>query len=128
MPIKMIASIAVGGAAGAVARYAVMGIVGKWLGTGFPYATLAVNVAGCFVMGALVEIFALVWSANPEIRALLTVGFLGGFTTFSAFALDVYVLLEHGRPGFAALYIAASVFLSVFAFFGGLYLFRHILP
>ena len=128
MPMKMIASIAVGGAAVAVARYAVMGVVGKWLGTGFPYATLAVNVAGCFVMGALVEIFALVWSASPEIRALLTVGFLGGFTTFSAFSLDIYLLFEHGRPGVAALYVAASVLLSVFAFFGGLYLFRHILP
>ena len=128
MPMKMIASIAVGCAAGAVARYAVMGVVGKWLGTGFPYATLAVNVAGCFVMGALVEIFALVLSASPEIRALLTVGFLGGFTTFSAFSLDIYLLFEHGRPGVAALYVAASVLLSVFAFFGGLYLFRHILP
>jgi fluoride exporter len=128
MTLNMIASIAAGGAAGALARYALMGAVGHWLGTGFPYATLAVNVLGCFVMGALVEIFALAWSASPETQAFLTVGFLGAFTTFSAFTLDVHLLTTQGRLGFAALYVAASVLLSVFAFFAGLYLFRQVLP
>ncbi|MCC7016329.1 MAG: fluoride efflux transporter CrcB [Rhodospirillales bacterium] len=128
MSIKIIASIAIGGAAGAVARYAVMGAVGHWLGTGFPYATLAVNVLGCFAMGALVETFALVWSANPETQAFLTVGFLGAFTTFSAFTLDVNLLMAQDRFGIAALYVAASVLLSVLAFFAGMYLFRHVLP
>ena len=128
MAIKIIASIAAGGAAGALARYALMGAVGHWLGTGFPYATLAVNVLGCFAMGALVEIFALAWSASPEMQAFLTVGFLGAFTTFSAFTLDVNLLMVQGRLGFAALYVAASVLLSVSAFFAGMYLFRHVLP
>ena len=128
MTINMIASIAAGGAAGALARYAVMGAVGHWLGAGFPYATLAVNVLGCFVMGALVEVFALAWSASPEMRSFLTVGFLGAFTTFSAFSLDVNLLTTQGRLGLAALYVAASVLLSLFAFFAGMYLFRHVLP
>ncbi|MBM3564882.1 MAG: fluoride efflux transporter CrcB [Alphaproteobacteria bacterium] len=125
---QMIVSIAVGGAVGALARYAMMGAVGKWLGTGFPYATITVNVLGCFAMGALIEVFALEGSLGPEIKALLTVGFLGAFTTFSAFSLDLYVLIEHDRLAAAALYAVLSVLLSVLAFFGGLYLFRHILP
>ena len=127
MTINLIASIAAGGAAGALARFALMSAVGHWLGTGFPFATLAVNVLGCFAMGALVEIFALAWSASQETQAMLTVGFLGAFTTFSAFTLDVNMLMVHGRLGLAAFYVAASVLLSIFAFFAGLYLFRQVL-
>jgi CrcB protein len=128
MTIKMIASIAAGGAAGALARYALMGAVGHWLGAGFPHATLAVNVLGCFAMGALVEAFALAWSPGPEVQALLTVGFLGAFTTFSAFTLDVNLLAAQGRLAAAALYVAASVILSIAAFYGGMALLRHSLP
>ncbi len=128
MSINLIASIAAGGAAGALARYALMGAVGHWLGTGFPYATLAVNVLGCFAMGALVEAFALAWSASPETQAFLTVGFLGAFTTFSAFTLDVNLLMAQGRLAPAALYVAASVLLTIAAFFAGMALLRHVLP
>jgi CrcB protein len=128
MSIKLIASIAVGGAAGAIARYAMMSAVGHWLGTGFPYATLAVNVLGCFAMGALVEAFALAWSANPETQAFLTVGFLGAFTTFSAFTLDVNLLMAQGRMAPAALYVAASVLLTVAAFYAGMATLRQLLP
>jgi CrcB protein len=128
MSIQMIASIAVGGAAGAVARHALMGAVGRWLGTGFPRATLAVNTIGCFVMGALTEAFALAWSASLEMRAFLTVGFLGAFTTFSAFTLDVNLLTVQGRLMPAALYVAASVLLTILAFFAGMALLRQLLP
>ncbi len=124
----MIGFIAAGGAAGAVARYAMMSAVGHWVGTGFPWATLSVNVIGCFVMGALAEAFALAWSANPEIRAFLTVGFLGAFTTFSAFTLDVNLLMAQGRLMPAALYVAASVLLTILAFFLGMAVLRQILP
>lgn len=124
----MIGFIAAGGAAGAVARYAMMSAVGHWIGTGFPWATLSVNVVGCFVMGALAEAFALAWSASPEIRAFLTVGFLGAFTTFSAFTLDVNLLMAQGRLMPAALYVAASVLLTILAFFAGMAVLRQILP
>jgi CrcB protein len=124
----MIGFIAAGGAAGAVARYAMMSAVGHWIGTGFPWATLSVNVVGCFVMGALTEAFALAWSASPETRAFLTVGFLGAFTTFSAFTLDVNLLMAQGRLMSTALYVAASVLLTVFAFFAGMAILRQILP
>ncbi|MGQ0677525.1 MAG: fluoride efflux transporter CrcB [Rhodospirillales bacterium] len=122
-----ILAVAVGGAAGAVARYLVMGRVAHLVGAAFPWGTLAVNVLGCLAYGALAEIFARRWSPGGEVQALLTAGFLGGFTTFSAFSLDVYTLVEHGAPLQAAAYIAASVALSILGFFAGLHLFRLLL-
>jgi CrcB protein len=122
-----ILAVALGGAAGAVARYLVMGRVAHFLGAAFPWGTLTVNVAGCLIYGALAEIFARRWSPGGEVQALLTAGFLGGFTTFSAFSLDVYTLIEHGAPIQAAAYIAASVALSILAFFLGLYVLRVLL-
>ena len=120
MAMNMLLAVAIGGAFGAVGRYLVMSQLGHWLGTGFPYGTLAVNVIGSFIMGCLVEIMALVWSAPQEIRALLVVGFLGSFTTFSTFSLDVYVLYERGHMQALALYMAGSVVLSVAGLVAGL--------
>jgi CrcB protein len=120
-------AVAVGGAAGSVARYLLMGRVAGWLGTAFPWSTLAVNVIGCAIYGALVEIIARKWSAGGEMQALLFVGFLGGFTTFSAFSFDVFMLYERGAVTEAALYVAASVVLSVLGLFAGLHLFRSLL-
>lgn len=122
-----ILAVALGGAAGAVARYLVMGRVAHALGAAFPWGTLAVNILGCLVYGALAEIFARKWSPGGEVQALLTAGFLGGFTTFSAFSLDVYTLIEHGAPIQAAAYIVISVALSILAFFLGLFALRVLL-
>src|SRR3546814_5903435 len=80
---QLLAAIAFGGALGAVARHLAVGQVALWAGPGFLFGTLAVNVGGSFAMGAIVELSALVWSPSPELRAFLTVGFLGAFTTFS---------------------------------------------
>src|SRR3546814_19075285 len=82
---QLLAAIAFGGALGAVARHLAVGQVALWAGPGFLFGTLAVNVVGSFAMGAIVELSALVWSPSPELRAFLTVGFLGAFTTFSTF-------------------------------------------
>lgn len=126
--IKMVASVMVGGALGTLGRFVLMGVVGQWVsGTLLPVATLAVNVVGCFIMGALVEILALAWSPSPELRAFLIIGVLGGFTTFSAFSLDVFYLADRGMMLWAAAYIAASVFLSLVGYFIGQSLFRLIL-
>ncbi|MEK9902126.1 MAG: CrcB family protein, partial [Rhodospirillaceae bacterium] len=76
---------------------------------GFPWGTLAVNILGSFVMGALVHIMAVSWSVSPELRALLTVGGLGAFTTFSTFSLDAVALYERGQLMLAAGYVLASV-------------------
>lgn len=124
---QLLAAVAFGGACGAVARYLVVGLVGQWAGTGFPFGTLAVNVAGCFAMGLIAELSALAWSPSPELRAFLTVGFLGAFTTFSAFSLDAALLYQRGELLAAAAYVAASVVLSIGAFFAGLALVRALL-
>jgi len=126
MNTQTILAVAIGGAAGSVGRYMAMSVVGQWLGTGFPWGTLLVNVLGSFVMGVLVEMSALAWSPSPEMRALLVVGVLGGFTTFSTFSLDVGYLVERQQTAVAAIYAVASVALSVGALFLGLALIRQV--
>ncbi len=125
--MKMLVAVALGGALGAVGRYLVMSAVALWFGLSFPWGTLTVNVVGSFAMGALIEISALVWSPSPELRALLAVGVLGAFTTFSTFSLDVVALIGRGAHTAAGAYIALSVVLSIAALFAGLHLFRSLL-
>ncbi|MEK9945948.1 MAG: fluoride efflux transporter CrcB [Alphaproteobacteria bacterium] len=125
--MKIIAAIAIGGAVGAVARHMVGAQMLRLLGSGFPWGTLTVNVVGSFAMGALVELMAVRWNVGPELRAFMTVGVLGAFTTFSTFSLDVAVLGERGALLPAALYVLMSVGLSIAALFFGLWLFRQIL-
>ena len=124
--MKIILAIAAGGAFGAVARHFVSSQITHWLGSGFPWGILIVNVAGSFAMGVLVEASALVWSPSPELRAFLTVGLLGAFTTFSTFSLEVVLLYERGQMLLAAGYVASSVVLAVGGLFAGLALVRAI--
>lgn len=116
--------VAIGGALGSALRYLVNVTSGRLLGTEFPWHTLTVNVVGCFVMGMLVELMALRWSVSNDIRAFLTTGILGGFTTFSAFSLDFAVLVERKAVNTAVLYAASSIGLSLLAVFAGLYAVR----
>ena len=129
--MKMLLAVACGGALGAVGRYLASGRIerwlGGWLGSDFPFGILVVNVVGSFLMGALVELLAHTWSPPPEVRAFLAVGLLGAFTTFSSFSLEVALLYERGALGQAALYIAASVVLSIGGLFAGMALFRALL-
>jgi CrcB protein len=125
--VKLIAAIAIGGAIGAVARHLVGVQMLRLLGSGFPWGTLTVNVVGSFAIGALVELMAIRWSVGPELRAFMTVGILGAFTTFSTFSLDVAVLGERGEVLPAGLYVLLSVGLSISALFFGLWLFRQLL-
>ena len=117
-------AIALGGALGAVARH----FISHWsvvaLGNGFPWGTLTVNVVGCFALGVVVEVMALVWSPAAEWRAFLTVGVLGAFTTFSAFSLDISILHERGEMLQAILYVTVSVAGSIAAIFAGMSLTR----
>ena len=120
-------AVAAGGVTGAVARYLVYVAVAHLLGTGFPYATLIVNVVGSFAMGVLVETMALVWNTSIEIRLFLTTGMLGAFTTFSTFSLDFAVLYERRAFALCALYTIVSFVLSVGALFAGLQVMRRLL-
>jgi CrcB protein len=112
--------VALGGAAGSAARYGAGLAAARLFGLAFPWGTLIVNVAGGLAMGLLA---ARLGPEQEQMRALLGVGFLGGFTTFSAFSLETVRLMEH-QPGLAALYAAASVVLSVGACWLGLALGR----
>jgi CrcB protein len=96
----------------------------KLFGLAFPWGTLIINIAGSFLIGAFAESFALRWDAPQAVRVFLTVGICGGFTTFSTFSLDAYVLLERGELWPAAAYMAGSVVLSIGALFAGLHVMR----
>lgn len=124
--MSQIVAIALGGALGSVGRFLVAGWVGRALGVNFPWGTLAVNVVGGLVMGLLVGLMAQAWSVSPAIRAFLTVGVLGGFTTFSAFSLESVLLVQRGDILAALAYIASSVVLSVGAVWFGLRLIRFV--
>jgi CrcB protein len=124
----LILAIAAGGAIGAVGRHFVNVGAVTMLGTGFPYATLIVNVVGSFLMGVLIHVMAVSWTVSLEMRAFLTVGGLGAFTTFSTFSLDVALLYERGQLFLAGIYIVVSVAISIGALFIGLKLSRVVFP
>ena len=120
-----LAQVALGGALGASARYLTGLATLRLLGPGFPWGTLAVNVLGSFAMGVVVVLLAQ-YSAN-RLAPLLMTGFLGGFTTFSAFSLDAATLYERGEVSLAAGYVLASVLFSIGALFLGLAAARGVL-
>ena len=109
-----------GGAIGAGLRHLVNTGAVRLFGLGVPWGTIIVNVVGSFLMGLLVEALALRFNGSPEIRVFLATGILGGLTTFSAFSLDFAVLLQRGETIAAALYLIASVSISILALFAGL--------
>jgi len=110
VPASHLVLVAVGGAAGSVLRYLISVAALSALGPGFPWGTLAVNVLGSAAIGVAAGA-----GLEGQGRLLLVTGFLGGFTTFSAFSLETGALFERS-PGLAALYVAASVALGLAAF------------
>ena len=118
--------VAVGGAIGASLRHLVNLASLRLVGPGFPWGTMAVNVAGCFAMGVFVELLARRFNASNELRLFIGAGVLGGFTTFSAFSLEFAVLWERGAALSALAYAITSVIGSILALFLGLWLARSI--
>lgn len=110
-----------GGGIGAALRHGVNLAAARLLGVGFPYGTLTVNVVGSLVMGLLAGYFAFRGEASQHWRLFLTTGILGGFTTFSAFSLEVGLLYERGQLGLALVYVFASIVISIAALFAGLF-------
>jgi CrcB protein len=123
----MTLSVALGGAIGAVGRYWISSFVYQAVGGAFPWATLAVNVLGCASLGVLIQLMALAWSPSEHLRVFLTVGLLGALTTFSAFSLEVVLMVERGDWFNAALYILLSVVLCIGATIATMALMKMIL-
>ncbi len=118
--------IALGGAAGSLFRYLVGGAVQRMSDSGFPVGTMVVNISGCFIIGVLVRQF-LNMQLSPELRALLIVGFCGGFTTFSTFSAETLGLIEGGEYSRAAGYVVLSVTLCLAATLAGMTTMRLIM-
>ena len=124
-PLAASGLVALGGGAGAVLRYqagrALTALLGPATVSAFPWATLFVNIAGSLAMGLLAGWLARHGSeASATWRLLIGVGLLGGFTTFSAFSLEMMLLIERGQPGTAFVYAAISVLAGVTALYIGL--------
>lgn len=118
--------VAVGGAVGASVRHLVNLAALRLIGPAFPWGTLTVNIVGSFAMGVFIELLARRVGASVEMRLFVAAGILGGFTTFSAFSLDVAVLWERGAHAVAAGYVTASVAGAVAALFAGLTIVRSL--
>ncbi|MEV5439389.1 fluoride efflux transporter CrcB [Streptomyces sp. NPDC052682] len=103
----VVAVIALGGAAGAAARYAAL-LAWPTAATGFPWTTFWINVAGCAVIGVFMVVITEVRPVHRLVRPFFGTGVLGGFTTFSTYAVDIQQLVDHGRTGTALAYLAAT--------------------
>lgn len=126
--LKAILLIFIGGGSGSVARYGMMNLISRTFPVGiFPWHTLGVNIIGAFIIGILMEVLALRLSMPQPSRLLLVTGFLGGFTTFSAFSLESALMLERGDYLILATYIAASVIGTIAAVFLGSGLIKTVL-
>jgi fluoride exporter len=113
-----------GGGLGSAFRHGINILTVRWLGSAFPYGTLFINVTGSLVMGFVAGYFAFRGDASQHWRLFLTTGILGGFTTFSAFSLDVALLYERGEIWLAVAYVLLSVVASIAALFAALALVR----
>ncbi len=118
--MRMILAIALGGAFGAVSRHFIAAAVGRQMGHGFPWGTLAVNLLGSFIMGFMIVYFTHRLNLSNEVKALITVGFLGSLTTFSTFSMEIGKFIETAQYGSAAIYIGVSVVIGVAALFLGM--------
>ena len=112
--MNRLVAIAVGGVLGSLGRYGLSVLVTGWLGTGWPWATLLENILGCLAIGVIASSAAV--RRGPDwLRPFAITGVLGGFTTFSAFALETGVLLDSGRALSAAVYVGATMIVGLLA-------------
>lgn len=112
--------VMIGGGLGSGFRHVTNLVAARLLGTAFPYGTLTVNIVGSALIGLLSGIFATHAEWSHPLYLFLTAGFLGGYTTFSAFSLDIALLHERGANGLAALYVALSVIAGIAGLFAAM--------
>ena len=118
--IKLVLIVFLGGGIGSIFRYLTSVFTQKYIQQSFPWATFFVNIVGCLIVGILVGLFTKQQIPNADLKLLFITGFCGGFTTFSAFALENVKLFQSGNTFLALLYIALSVILGVFAVWTGM--------
>ena len=116
--------IALAGLAGTLLRYWLSGVVARQYGETFPWGTMAVNVIGCFLAGAVFYLTEERFLVSPAVRSVILIGFLGGFTTFSSYGLQTFTLLRDGELGLATLNIAASNVLGLLMVWTGYVVFK----
>ena len=119
-------AIAIGGVLGCWARYAMTNLVQAIYGREFPYATLSINVLACFMMGFLFEETLERLTISPMLRLGILTGFIGGFSTFSTFAMETLLLAEQGEPARSLLYVLLSIIFGLAAVTGGVYIARSL--
>ena len=124
---KLVWYVAVGSAVGGAVRLLFGNFVQQRVGTSFPLGTLLINITGSFILGFVIRYALGTPNIAPEIRALLTTGFCGGYTTFSTYSFETATLIEDGRYERASLYIILSVGVALLATFGGFAAARQVL-
>ena len=124
--MQLILSVAIGGAFGAIARYFLSKNIDALSVSNFPYGILLCNVLGSFLLGVLYESFTKGLYVSDNMRVFLQAGVLGSFTTFSAFSLETFLMLEKGNYSLAVLFILLSVFLSIIGLILGVYFYKII--
>jgi len=124
--MKAYIAIAIGGVLGCWARYAMTNLVQAIYGREFPYATLSINLLACFMMGFLFEETLDRLTISPVLRLGILTGFIGGFSTFSTFAMETLLLAEQGEPARGLLYVLVSIVFGLAAVTGGVYLARNL--
>ncbi|MFJ2417043.1 fluoride efflux transporter CrcB [Streptomyces brevispora] len=122
----VVAVIALGGAAGASARYAAS-LLWPTATDGFPWTTLLVNVIGCAVIGAFMVVISEVWAAHRLVRPFFGTGVLGGFTTFSTYAVDIERLIDGGRARSGLAYLGLTLLAALAAVWSAVWLTRRVL-
>jgi CrcB protein len=125
--VKTFWAVAIGAALGGVARYYLASAIQQRVGPTFPWGTLVINVSGGLLLGVLMRYALATPSVSAELRALLTTGFCGGYTTFSTYSYETATLLEDGQYGRAGTYALASVVLALVATFAGFVLARELI-
>jgi len=122
--LRNLSLVALGGAIGAVSRYAISGLTYRIAGGSFPFGTLAVNVVGCLLIGFLLETAAQTTWVSDAWRLSLGIGFLGALTTFSTFGYETLALVREGEPSLALVNIASNVAVGLFAVWLGIVIAR----
>jgi len=124
--MKIVWAIAIGAAVGGVSRYYLTSAVQQRLGVSFPWGTLVINVTGSMLLGFIIRYALAAPAMSVELRALLTTGFCGGYTTFSTYSFETATLIEEGQYGRAGAYAFGSMFLALTATFCGFLLAREL--